>query len=589
MTQPEQPSGQSPLIATPRSSLWRGVLATASAVATALIYQLARTLVVDAFGDNPAVKPYLQALLWLPVVIVAPAGAYVLYRSAGLMRERRRRAREADVLAGLTGPGPVAVEGDSEERQGIRPGVNAVVQQDGVHAVIRVLRTLPVRTYCRTGFMVMLGAMVEAPARIPASEAQQWNPPPGAPAVVLAELFTRGELQLDGPDGYRRTRDESDTMPDAPEAVVAAMRAAALPALLAHHADRASRWTIALDTVALGAAARRWFDREGPYLRTLVIECGAPTAPILPASAVHDLARIADALDAWYGQLGTDEDGPLPAAGLSLPNALLRIRGIENDAAAQELAAIRRGTDFGPQRKRARGRFRSSLAARKEHRRAQRLLRPAPAPAPAPGVSAAVARAGAVQRRLATAERSFESAWWLLPRADVKGEVCTLVNLAVVHIHQGRYDAAGDRLELAEALTRNGIDPAGRAHTHETMGVMMWAKKEPEAAARCWQAALRDYRALRDNPGIARCLQHLGSAAVAAPRRIGGLLLTGDDRLTTAEVLRQATGWLAEAERLGTTTGLARDYRAEAVGLLPDAITPLNAIDRWPLPEDGDT
>ncbi|WP_067537217.1 hypothetical protein [Nocardia crassostreae] len=265
---------------------------------------------------------------------------------------------------------------------------------------------------------------------------------------------------------------------------------------------------------------------------------------------------------------------------------MLNLDGIENDVVARELAQIRSGGSPGPPRRHRRGRLRSSLAARGEHRRALAFLeryRPPPTPTGPAGIRE---RATEVQRRLANAESTLESAWWLLPRADVKGEVCALVNLAIVHIHQGRYDAAGDRLELAEALTCNGIDPAGRAHACETMGVLMWAKREQEGATRCWQSALRDYRTLRDAPGIARCLQHLGSAAVAAPCRIGGLLLTGDDRLTTTEVLRQATGWLAEATRLGTDTDLARAYRAEAMGSLPAPIAPLRAIDRWPLPKD---
>ncbi|WP_157554669.1 hypothetical protein [Nocardia crassostreae] len=311
MTQPQPPSGQSPLIATPRSSLWRGFLASASAVATALIYQLARTLVVDAFGDNPAVKPYLQALLWLPVVIVAPAGAYVLYRSAGMLRERRRKARDADLLADLMGPGQVAVEGDSREREGVAPGVNAAVPEAAIGAVIRVLRRLPLWRYRRTGFMVMLGAMLEAPARIPARQNEDWNLPPGAPAAVLAELFGRHELELDGPDGYQCTHNLLTHVPAAPEVVIAAMRAAALPALIAYHADRASRWTVALDTPTLGATARRWFERESPYLRSLIVECAAPT--FLPPATVGDLVRIADALDAWYALLGADENGPVPA------------------------------------------------------------------------------------------------------------------------------------------------------------------------------------------------------------------------------------------------------------------------------------
>ncbi|MBL1076652.1 tetratricopeptide repeat protein [Nocardia sp. 2] len=579
MTRPVPPSGQSLSIATPKSSLWRGLLATASAAATALCYELARTLVADTFGGNPAVQRILQAMRWLPLVIVAVAGGYVAYRTLHSVRDRRRRARDADLLADLMGPGHVAVEGMSPPRAGAAPGVNATVPQAAIGAVIRVLRQLPIGTYRRTGFMVMLGAMLEAPARIPARDTDDWTLPPGAPAVVLAELFSRRELALDGPDAYRCMDNLLTAVPPAPEVVVAAMRAAALPALIAYHADRATRWAKALDTFALGAAARGWFAEEGAALRGLIVDCGPPTA--LPANTIRDLARIADALDTWYAGLGADENGPT-ATVPPLPEAVLRLRGIENDSAARELARIRSRGHHAPSR-RSGARLRSSLAARREHRRALSFLRRYRPPAALTGAAAVRQRAAVVQRRLAAAERILESAWWLLPRADVAGEVSTLVNLAVVHLHQGRYDAAGDRLELAEALTRNGIDPVGRAHAYETMGVLMWARKEPEGAVRYWQGALRDFRALRHEPGIARCLQHLGSAAVAAPRRIGGLVLPGDGRVTTVEVLRQATGWLAEADRLGTGTGLAGDYRAEALAVLPASVGPLNEIDRWPL------
>ncbi|QLY28620.1 hypothetical protein H0264_25175 [Nocardia huaxiensis] len=589
MTRPAPPSGQSPLIATPKSSLGRGLLATASAVATALSYQLVRTLVADTFDDNPAVRRTLQALQWLPVLVVAAAAGYVVHRSVRSLRERRRYARDAELLADLMGPGHTAVEGLSPTTATIAPGVNAVVPPVAIGAVIRVLRALPVWRYRRIGFMVMLGAMLEAPARVPAQETDDWNLPPGAPAAVLAELVSRREVAPDGPDAYECMYNVLTAVPRAPDTVVAAMRAAALPALIAYHAGRASRWAVALDTLALGAAARGWFAREGPYLRTLIVDCAAPSPTArtpLPSAAVRDLTRIADALDAWYARLGLEENGPDSAAVPTLPDAVLGLDGIENEPVAQELAQIRSRGLHAPPRRRGSRRLRSSLAARREHRRALNFLQRYRPPILFTGVSATRLRAAVVQPRLAAAERTLESAWWLLPRTDIAGEVCALVNLAVVHIHQGRYDAAGDRPELAEALTRNGIDPAGCAHVRETMGVVMWAKQEPEGAVRYWQGALRGYRTLRDEPGIARCLQHLGSAAVVTPGRIGGLLLPDVAPLTTVEVHRQATGWLAEALHLGANTGLASDYRAQAVGLLPSTVAPLNRVDRWPLPPE---
>ncbi|WP_062982477.1 hypothetical protein [Nocardia anaemiae] len=138
-----------------------------------------------------------------------------------------------------------------------------------------------------------------------------------------------------------------------------------------------------------------------------------------------------------------------------------------------------------------------------------------------------------------------------------------------------RLDAAQDRLESAESLTRDGRDLAARAQTRETLGVLWWTRGEPRRALRHWQGALTAYRELEDDLGTGR-LQHLGSAVVLAPEH-GGLLLGNDPPLTRAEVLRQAGGRLAAARRLHPTA-LHAEYYGRQAG------STLHTVDRWPLP-----
>ncbi|WP_280270287.1 hypothetical protein [Nocardia wallacei] len=176
----------------------------------------------------------------------------------------------------------------------------------------------------------------------------------------------------------------------------------------------------------------------------------------------------------------------------------------------------------------------------------------------------------------------LEKAWWWLPRADVAGEVCALIDLAVVHLQQGRLVAARNRLELAESLTRGGRDLSGRAHTFELMGVLWWVRGEPRRALRFWQVALTRYNELDHRLGTARCLQHLGSAMTVAPE-YGSLLLDGE--IDTSEVLRQASGWLAEAGARHPDALFAHRYRTAVCEQLRACdLAPLDRAERWPLP-----
>ncbi|NKY26108.1 tetratricopeptide repeat protein [Nocardia gamkensis] len=559
-TEPTEPVGQT---ATPRSSIWIGFLGTASLVAYTVLFELVRTLVVNSFGENALVQFFNGPLRWLSVLFIAAAATYALSRFARGYRTKVRTAREMDLIAGLVEPGPALADAGPRVAA---PSPRQVATLNG-HLIAAVLRDLPVHDYETVALLAVLNAIRDTPGRLPLAR----EPSARTAAKLLEGLRRRGVL---APDGAQRFCVRLvPSLPDRATVTAGPQWAAALTALLHHYADRAGRWAIALESRRFAVGARRWFETEEPYLRALVAACAAAadteTEPGVefPRVAVGHLIRLGHALDVWYARkgLGENENG--------LADDLRSLPGV--DELNRDLVMLRAGLlNARPRGYRPR-RLSTSLAARWEHQTALGALATA-----APDLDKVADQ--------------LETAWWLLPRDDVAGEVCALINLAVVHIRQGRLDAAQDRLELAESLTRAGLDPDGRAQTHETMGALWWARGEPRRALRCWQLALTGYRALDDDPGIGRCLQHLGSAIVADPDH-ATLLLPTDPPLTRTDAVRQATGWLAEARRrhpgaqhVGYYVGRARSrLRADRgfLDLLPARRrTPLTHIDQWPAP-----
>ncbi|MBF6302638.1 tetratricopeptide repeat protein [Nocardia amamiensis] len=540
-------------IGTPRSSLWQGFLGTASVVAYTVLFELVRTLVVNSFGENALVQFLNGTLRWLSVLVIGSAATYALYRFAAGYRLRVRTAREMDLIAGLVEPGP-ALADCVPRRYPRAPRRVSALDDDPVASV---LRDLPVREFESVALLAVLNAIRDTEGRLPLARE------PSAPtaAMQLADLRRRGILAEHGAQRFQvrqvPIRPNRATVTAEPE------WGAAVTALLHHYADRAERWAIALESRRFAGGARRWFEAEERYLCALVAAC-ANAGVRFPAAALAHLARLGDALDVWHARIGLDDERGVAAA-------LSSLQGL--DELNHDLVRLRAGGLTQPPRRYRPLRLSTSLAARWEHREALKGF-------------------GAVPLDLDGVADQLETAWWLLPRDDVAGEVCALINLAVVHIRQGRLDAAGDRLELAESLTRTGRDPDGRAQTHETFGVLWWARGEPRRALRCWQRALTAFRVLDDDPGIGRCLQHLGSAIVVAPDH-ATLLLPTDPPLTRTEALRQATGWLAEARRRHPAARHAEQYAVQAHSALrvgrgsrdlhpSSRRTPLTSIDLWP-------
>ncbi|MFI2281012.1 tetratricopeptide repeat protein [Nocardia beijingensis] len=558
-----EPVGQT---ATPRSSIWLGFLGTASLVAYTVLFELVRTLVVNSFGENAVVQFFNGPLRWLSVLLIAAAATYALYRFARGYRTKVRTAREMDLIVGLIEPGPALADRRPRETA---PPPRRVAALDG-HHIAAVLRDLPVHDYETVALLAVLNAIRDTPGRLPLAR----EPSARTAAKLLEGLHRREILTEDGAQRWRVR--QVPELPDRATVIAGPQWGAALTALLHHYADRAGRWAIALESRRFAVGARRWFQTEEPYLRTLVAACARQVNPPhsadppdpgvdYPPAAVAHLIHLGNALDVWYARIGLEENGRGVADDLcALP---------ETDELNRNLLLLRAGRLTERPRGYRPRRLSTSLAARWEHQ-------------------AALRRLGGESPALDDVADQLETAWWLLPRDDVAGEVCALINLAVVHVRQGRLDAAQDRLELAESLTRSGLDPDGRAQTHETMGTMWWARGEPRRALRCWQLALTAYRALDDDLGIGRCLQHLGSVIVTDPDH-ATLLLPDDPPLTRTEALRQATGWLAEARRRHPAARHAEYYAAQAPSSLRadrgvrNALpsrrrTPPARIDRWP-------
>lgn len=415
---------------------------------------------------------------------------------------------------------------------------------------------------------VVLTAILEAPDRLPT----QSSPERRTASLLLVDLQLLGIMEHLGADRYCLRKVPRTPLTGSAEADPGWQ--AALAALVGYYADRASRWAIALESTDSAAGARLWFEAEEPYLRALLLGCAnSLSAERISIAAATELARTSDALDVWYSRtLWSPEEFELAAR-------MADMGVLKNLPLHKELIQLRAdGLDDPPSVYRPRG-LSTSLSARWEHHVALRRL----------------VTVSASPTELAACEIRLEAAWWLLPRADIAAQVCALNNLAIVHLHQGRLDAAEDRLNLAESLTRTGRDLGGRAHTHEILGALWWSRGERGRALRDWHRALTGYRALVDDHGTARCLQHLGSALIVASE-YGSLLLPPELSLIRADVVRQASGWLAEARRLNPSVNFAEAFANEAhtelggagplpsVGTVQTQNTPgaLSAIDHWP-------
>ncbi|MQY30389.1 hypothetical protein [Nocardia aurantia] len=657
----ERPSRLS-LITPPRTLLWAGLIGPPALLGGEILVDLAGKLVEGAITESSVAAVFGQVRLWVAIALVVLSVGYVIWRWGTDVRERWRIAQDLALTADLVPPPPPV----SGFRTTGDPEIPEAPEVPARHSIAAILYDLPVDQFEVSALYDVVAAILSAPGSLPDERL------PDATVVDEIDKLKSGKFLVGiGRDRLHLAREPKGENNDGEESrgsVTAAIERsrseAALPALVRHYADRAARWAVALDSIELSAGAQRWFATEEEYLRDLITKCVnrlEAAKPVTRSDAtVVDLARIADALDLWHSRIGLSENA------FDIDSTLVNIVDKRRLPEIYEALRIRSGEDLGKRPRVRPFRYSWSLRVRWEHRYARALLAGTAPEIPGnwwnraarklrdgvsrrrrresacamligagaqPGATATgdapaptTAESDAERRRELDAEAlpHLERAWSLSVRPDVPGQVTILLETAVVQLRLGHLDAAWNRLTLAEALTDRGRDPSGRAHTFETMGVLWWMRGEPRRALRCWQTALDSYRKMEHDLGIGRCLQHLGSAMLVVPE-CGGLLLAGD--LTEDEVLRQASGWLAEAESRRRTVSeawrgakseqggvvkpapgaenlpmlrLAHGYRDDILeqlrsadrfpGLPSDRQTLLEVIDRWPsAPGSGDS
>ncbi|MGW1737216.1 hypothetical protein ACWCPQ_00240 [Nocardia sp. NPDC001965] len=543
----------------PRAPVVSGVLSGLSVLASALLLELGRNLVMNSFGDSAEVQLLASGLRWLAVLLVLLALLYTGYRMTAEQRDRRRLERRRNLLADLDGP---PLTGPSTPRPHPAPPVpDRALDGDPVAAA---LRDLPVTEYDAATVHAVLTAVGMELALPP----EAGEPPAGDQPIVLGEIWTAtgllARLVADGvlvchePQRYRLAR--FPVSPGRVGVTAGPVWQAALFALLSHSADRATSWAIGCTTVPFGPRARRWFAVAEPRLRALIHQCcRGDIATAVPPATAAQLVRIGDALDIWYAV------GPADGAETRSVARDLAELGPATLGGHHRAIMLRAGATLGPQGRRWRPWWRraTGIGARAEHAAGLALLRAATTP-----------------EALATAVDRLRTAWWRLPREDLANQVRVLTDLAVAHIHQGRLDAAQDRLELAALRALDDEDADGWARVHEIAGAVAWARGEPRGALRCWQRALTVYRDLADDNGIGRCLQHLGAAVLVAPEH-GDLVLDEDAASGVGEVLRRAHSWLAEAGRRNPDAAQVGRYADRAATIRGVAEPPEFA--HWPL------
>ncbi|MEU8899802.1 tetratricopeptide repeat protein [Nocardia sp. NPDC048505] len=533
-----------------RSSAWRRTVTAASLIGTGVVTKLLGDMMVKSLTEDSVLANVGRALSGVWLALLAVAALFALYRWFETRRARIRSAREVEVLERLVPPGP-QIEPLPHACPGseLRPDPRGL--PDAIAKLPRVLSALGIKEYDSAALLAVIAAVAEIPLKL--SDTTVTEPDPAQ--VLLRQLRESRAVHLGGRQGYCVDARAPDAVvahlaPEEHAAATAEWAAQAvgtpewrvtISVLLQHWADLAGLWALGLNHDELAAGARRWFEYRQDHLYKLVGVAGS-WAEQLPRDAVPAVARLVDALDVWKAVLGE------PRYEDSVPEAL------QGRLTARDLAWTRAGRLN--ERPRYRGRFAMAPGrrARALHHAALEQLDTLAGREenPAPGQFDPVVR-------------KLTRAWWRLPRTDLVGEVCTAIDLAVVHLVQGRFEAAADRLDLAETLARRG-DPGGLAHAREIWGVLYWARGEPRRALIAWNEALEMYSALADQVGAGRCQQHLGSALVVAPQHAS--VLDAEVGPAPAEVLEQARRRLREAQVLHPQARFAEDYYDAAGRLL---------------------
>lgn len=338
-----------------------------------------------------------------------------------------------------------------------------------------------------------------------------------------------------------------------------------VPASLGADAEQAERWQVGLGLEASGMAAAEWFETEEPRLRRLVTKHADNPA------AADALALICDALDTWYVRQRR------PADLLHLAERLAAVAHHASRRDLKELAAARAATayrmlgeldsatrELGRSAElAARGRTAAAVRARREVEWALSNL--SRADASSPGADRA--------EHLTSAQDRLADAAAALPRADLAGDTAIHLNLGLVALYRAETGTALDHLRLAAARALTARDVGTQAHAHELAGVVAWSQDHHREAAAWWQRAEHLYAEVAEHESRARCLQHLGSAALRSPTIAAQLRRPGERAEAVPLRLLEASAGL----RAGTRDHPLLQYYLEEAGTAsptPAAPTP---------------
>jgi len=292
-------------------------------------------------------------------------------------------------------------------------------------------------------------------------------------------------------------------------------------------AEEAEQWLVLLGSDAGGMAAAEWFEQNEPRLRELLL------AEKPQEEVADDIARICDALDSWYvrkraaGELLTmsehlsvfaDGCGRRDLAELAAARAATAYRLMGDLEAASTRLGI--STNVAPAR-RGHSRTAAALTTRRQVERALLHL------ARAETVPAGNDRDEAVSN----ARNRLDDARLSRPGPDLAGDVAIEINLAIVHLHRQDPEGALDRLRPAAARASAAGDVSGQAHALELTGVAAWMQRSPNEARHWWEHAEHLYAEIDEREGRARCLQHLGSAALITGQKAEAQELLKDSAL----------------------------------------------------------
>ncbi len=329
----------------------------------------------------------------------------------------------------------------------------------------------------------------------------------------------------------------------------------AVPALVRFVAGHAERWMVRLDTDT--ASARAWLRDSEPTLRSLFSREHYRDKELL-ALVLADLGTVADALESWYVR-EQQSSGLLEVNG-ALYELVCDAR--RDDLAA--LAAIRLSTAHRLARRP--GEAAGQLDIARDHLAAVQDDRVRAELAARAQVEAALLAMTATDADALT--EAVDELGSLRTAGLLAGHPALLVNLGALCLGCERAEEALAHLTEAERLARDARDAGCAAHAVELQGVALSQQDgQLVAAAVRWLRARTMFARIGEDVGEARCLQHLGSAALADPRVAGRLRDGRPTPLSRREAAVVAVEWLERAKALRTgqpDTTLVDHYLAEA-------------------------